>query len=237
MQRGPVRPLEWAPMPPDPALAPAKPDARFHPVPVLAVSLLLGSVAGTGVAYFPIVMFCGAVVLLLLLGLLSWTSRCAPAFACLVYGVFLFGAVSAALAQAHADSTALLRSLRPDVGSGGALPSGAPSRIVGPGGARSSAPPGNKVSLVGEIVEPVRYGPDRASAVVLIRSVQEVAEPVTGRLRLTIRGPVPPLVVGDLIEVETRVKPPHGLRNPGGFDYEAHLRRAGIQAVGSVRCV
>src|SRR5437870_7355186 len=31
LERGPVRPSEWAPMPPDPALAPAEPEARLQP--------------------------------------------------------------------------------------------------------------------------------------------------------------------------------------------------------------
>ncbi len=176
-------------------------------MPVLAVSFLLGSVAGAGVPYLPVTIFCLVVLLLLGLFVLSRTGRCVPAFAGLVFGVFLLGTVLAALAQARLDVYTL-------------------SRFAGPG----------KVRVVGEIAEPVRYGPDRASAVVSVRRILTSARtlPVAGRLRVTIRGVAPPLYVGDVVQFETRVRPSHGLLNPRGFDYGAHLKRAGIQAVGSI---
>lgn len=98
-----------------------------------------------------------------------------------------------------------------------------------------TAGPG-RVDLVGTIDAPVRYGPDRAFAVVSVQRLLSLghASPAEGRLRLAIRGSVPSLVVGDVIEFETRVRPPRGFQNPGGFDYGAHLRQSGIQAVGSV---
>src|SRR2546428_716339 len=93
-----------------------------------------------------------------------------------------------------------------------------------------------KVDVIGVVAEPVRFGPDRA---VVLVSVQRLAlpnqtVPVGGRIRLTVRGSVPPLVVGDVIEFTTRLHPPRGLWNPAGYDYGAHLRRAGVHAVGSV---
>src|SRR3989442_14033649 len=94
----------------------------------------------------------------------------------------------------------------------------------------------HKVDVIRVVEEPVRFGPDRA---VVIVSVQRLAlanrtVPVGGRIRLTVRGAVPPLVVGDVIECTTRLRPPRGLWNPAGYDYGAHLRRAGVHAVGSV---
>lgn len=178
------------------------------PVVVWAVSLLLGSLAGSAVAFFPLSVL---VLLILVLGgtaLWSRLGRCAPASGCAVFGVFLLGAVGAALASAQAESSSLLR-------------------VAGSG----------KVLLSGVIAEPVRFGPDRAVAVVDVRQVAGAeggTRPVEGRIRLSMRGAAPPLVVGDLIEFESRLRPPGGLMNPGGYDGAAHLRRAGIQAVGSV---
>lgn len=178
------------------------------PVVVWAVSLLLGSLAGSAVAFFPLSVL---VLLILVLGgtaLWSLLGRCAPASGCAVFGVFLLGAVGAALASAQAESSSLLRA----AGSG-------------------------KVLLIGVIAEPVRFGPDRAVAVVDVRQVAGTeggTRPMEGRIRLSMRGAAPPLVVGDLIEFESRLRPPGGLMNPGGYDGAAHLRQAGIQAVGSV---
>jgi competence protein ComEC len=164
-------------------------------------------VAGTGVGYFPVSTLCIVVLLLLCLFFLARTGRYSPGLVCLVYGVFLLGTVSAALAHLRGDTLAVPQSL----GSG-------------------------RVALVGRIAEPVRYGPGRASAVVSVQRLLTPAEsvPVEGRIKLNLHGTVPPLVVGDLIRFETKVRPPRSLQNPGGFDYAAHLRRSGVQAVGSV---
>lgn len=41
--------------------------------------------------------------------------------------------------------------------------------------------------------------------------------------------------VGDRLELDVRLKPPHGYSNPGGFDYELWLLANGIDATGYVR--
>ena len=172
------------------------------------MSLLLGSLVGSAFVFFPVSVLC---LLILVFGgaaLLSFIGRCSPASGCAVFGVFLLGTVGAVLAQAQADSSSLLRS-------------------AGPG----------KVGVIGVIAEPVRFGPDRAVAVVAVQQLvgaEGGTYPVSGLARLSIRGAVPPLVVGDRIEFESRLRPPGGLSNPGGYDYAGHLRRAGIHAVGSV---
>ena len=174
---------------------------------VLSCALLLGVFLGSGVAYFPVSI---ASLVLLVLGGVLWLSsvgRCSPGFGCLVFGVLLAGLASAALAQLKAEPPAWIRTV----------------------GAQ-------KVDVIGVVAEPVRFGPDRA---VVIVSVQRLAlpdrtVPVGGRIRLAVRGAVPPLVVGDVIEFTTRLHPPRGLWNPAGYDYGAHLRRAGVHAVGSV---
>ncbi|MBI3808904.1 MAG: DNA internalization-related competence protein ComEC/Rec2 [Nitrospirae bacterium] len=178
-----------------------------RPVVVWAVSLLLGSLAGSAFVFFPVSILC---LLILVLGgavLLSLIGRCSPASGCAIFGVFLLGTVGAALAHAQAGSSSLLRS-------------------VGPG----------KADLIGVIAEPVRFGLDRAVAVVAVQRLVEQGgtRPLAGRIKLSLRGAAPPLVVGDLIEFETKLRPPGGLLNPGGYDYAGHLRRSGIHAVGSV---
>lgn len=180
---------------------------KVAPVPVLAVGLLLGSLAGSGVPYVPVTILCVTLLFLMSLFVLSWSGRCGPVFSCLVFGIFLVGVVSAALAQVRTGSMTL-------------------PQAAGPG----------KVTVIGEVAEPVRYGPDRAVAVLSVHRILSSVEtgPLDGRLRLSIRGEAPSLYVGDLLQVETKVRPSRGLLNPNGFDYGAYLRRAGIQAGGSV---
>jgi competence protein ComEC len=180
---------------------------KVTPVPVLALSLLVGSVAGSGVPYVPVTVFCVTSFFLAALFVLSRTGWCRPAFSCLVFGMFLYGVVSGGGAQVRTGSLALPQAAGSD-----------------------------KVTVVGEISAPVRYGPDRAVAVLAVHRILAPVEggPLEGRLRVSIRGDAPPLFVGDLVQVQTRVRPSRGQLNPGGFDYGAYLRRAGLQAVGSV---
>ena len=61
---------------------------------------------------------------------------------------------------------------------------------------------------------------------------------VPSRLRLTWRpadAAAPAPLPGERWRVEVRLKPPRGLRNPGGFDYERWLFTRGIGATGYVR--
>jgi len=51
--------------------------------------------------------------------------------------------------------------------------------------------------------------------------------PASGNVLLSIRGENP-LRYGDFIRFHTRLKIPRSFRNPGGFDYERHLRLRGI---------
>ena len=58
--------------------------------------------------------------------------------------------------------------------------------------------------------------------------------PTPGRVRLSWRAPAAPVRLGERWRLQVRLKPPRGLANPGGFDYEAWLFRAGIAATGYV---
>ena len=53
---------------------------------------------------------------------------------------------------------------------------------------------------------------------------------VHGRLRLSVRDLNSEVSSGDIIEVKTKIRRAHGLRNPGGFDYATFLIRHGITA-------
>src|SRR5690606_10084006 len=53
---------------------------------------------------------------------------------------------------------------------------------------------------------------------------------VPKRLRLTWYSPPAPLAAGQRLELVVRLRPPRGLRNPGGFDYERWLFTAGYGA-------
>lgn len=57
-----------------------------------------------------------------------------------------------------------------------------------------------------------------------------------GLIRLSWRGSPPyPLRPGQRWQLTVRLKKPHGLLNPGTFDYSSQLFRQGIRALGSVR--
>jgi competence protein ComEC len=95
------------------------------------------------------------------------------------------------------------------------------------------------VTLEGRLAEePVRFTTDRARLLLDTDAYQQGADrrPVTGRVQLTIYGEAgEPLGEGQRIRLEVRLHRPIGFRNPGAFDYPAHLRREGILLVGSGR--
>ena len=59
--------------------------------------------------------------------------------------------------------------------------------------------------------------------------------PGPDRVRLSWYGPTSRISAGDRWLLTVRLKRPHGLSNPGGFDYERWLFQRGIQATGYVR--
>ena len=100
--------------------------------------------------------------------------------------------------------------------------------------ARRALPPA--VMLEGRLVEePVRWAEDRVRLLLDVEAVYDGAErqPAAGRVQLTAYGQAPALGEGQQVRAEARLHAPIGFRNPGGFDYPAHLRREGILLVGS----
>jgi competence protein ComEC len=91
------------------------------------------------------------------------------------------------------------------------------------------------IKIVGTVVEPVRHAPDRAVMVLECLPMEEDGRTVvTGRIRLTWRGPDAQVRQGDRVTFVARVRPPVGLINPGGFDHGAFLKRHGIDGIASV---
>jgi competence protein ComEC len=86
--------------------------------------------------------------------------------------------------------------------------------------------------------EPVRWPPDRTHLLLDVEAAHLGPErlPTVGRVQLTIYGePTAALGEGQRVLVDARLHRPIGYRNPGGFDYPAHLRREGILLVGHAR--
>ncbi len=63
----------------------------------------------------------------------------------------------------------------------------------------------------------------------------EATVSVPRRVQLSIRSAVPLVRAAERWRLAVRLVQPHGLQNPGGFDYEAHLFRNRIRARGYVR--
>jgi competence protein ComEC len=81
--------------------------------------------------------------------------------------------------------------------------------------------------------EPTRYAADRLRVLLDVERVD--GAPRSGRLQLSVYGMAPPLVEGQRVGVDARLHAASGFRNPGGFDYAAALRRAGISVVATTR--
>ena len=97
---------------------------------------------------------------------------------------------------------------------------------------------GSHVMLSGTVVTPVAHSPNRRTMEVAVEWVQKenIRRSVQGRLRLTWRESDTDVFRGDTITVlRTRLRRPFGTRNPGGFDYGAHLRDRGIHVVATVK--
>ncbi len=93
------------------------------------------------------------------------------------------------------------------------------------------------VTISGVVVDPVAHSPGRMTMIVDVQSTEtnSTSRSVSGNLRLTWREPDTAVFRGDTITVQARLRPPFGMRNPGGFDYGTYLKRHGIHAMATVR--
>jgi competence protein ComEC len=81
--------------------------------------------------------------------------------------------------------------------------------------------------------EPLRWAPDRTR--LLLETEHANAQPRTGRIQATVYGELPDLARGQRVAAELRLHPAVGFRNPGVFDYGAHLARSDIHVLGAGR--
>ncbi|WP_027856991.1 DNA internalization-related competence protein ComEC/Rec2 [Marinobacterium jannaschii] len=75
--------------------------------------------------------------------------------------------------------------------------------------------------------------PEKSAA--LSDAAVEMASPQLRKIRVSWYSPTQALSVGDFLQAEIRLKPPHGLSNPEAFDYELWLLQQGIDATGYIR--
>src|SRR5437899_6436269 len=81
--------------------------------------------------------------------------------------------------------------------------------------------------------EPTRWAPDRTR--LLIDAAHADGSPVSGRIQVTVHGVLPPRTDGQRIAAPLKLHRATGFRNPGTFDYAAHLAREGIRVVATAR--
>src|SRR2546422_1039929 len=82
-------------------------------------------------------------------------------------------------------------------------------------------------------VEPTRSAPARPR--LLLDAEQADGAPASGRIQGTVYGVPPPLTEGQRIAASLKVHPATGFRNPGTFDYAAHLAREDVRVVATAR--
>ncbi|MEX2147660.1 MAG: DNA internalization-related competence protein ComEC/Rec2 [Candidatus Rokuibacteriota bacterium] len=82
---------------------------------------------------------------------------------------------------------------------------------------------------------PTRWAPERTRLVVDVDRVD--GRPHTGRVQIAVYGPAPAVLEGERVSVEARLRRAAGFRNPGTFDYGAHLARDDILVVATAASV
>ena len=173
-------------------------------LPSLTVVFIIGLFVGSLVSYFPL-----SVSFLLFLAACGSTlferfNRLSSPQAIGLYGALLAGVVYWSLAI-H-------------------LPIHAP--MVDP-------PSDTMTQVIGRIVAPVQQSPDRL--VMIVKPDNSVGDSgVIRHVRLTWRTPDRLFFQGDRIRFQTRLRPPSGSLNPGGFDYAVYLEHQGIDVIGTV---
>ena len=70
---------------------------------------------------------------------------------------------------------------------------------------------------------PAPYGRDGIRFVLQVHSLGSDSGPVTGLLRVSARGDLPELSLGDRIAFAGQIRAIRNFNNPGGFDYERYM--------------
>jgi competence protein ComEC len=92
---------------------------------------------------------------------------------------------------------------------------------------------GSLHTVTGRISSPLDRDPGRTAFMLAVDHIDSRA--AAGKLRVTVRDDAFPAAYDDRVSLTGRLHPPRGFRNPGGFDYPAHLSRQGVYAVLSIK--
>ncbi len=170
------------------------------------LAFLIGLVCGAYLPFFPIS------ILLLCVGLafLSWwyerVGRISLVQSLCLFGWLLIGIVYWSIGSLPSSSSLLHQSER------------------------------DKVTLSGVVAGPIRHSQDRVSFTIRVSTLERQGQTrsETGLVRVTWRNPDQSVLPGYEIHLTTRLRPPFGTMNPGGFNYGEYLKRKGVGAVASI---
>ena len=95
------------------------------------------------------------------------------------------------------------------------------------------------VTIVGDIIAPVRHTPEGVVFVVEPRfwTAHDKTLRGSGRIRVSWREPGETPSFGNQVQFTGILRTPYGTHNPGGFDYGRYLQQQGIDAVTTLRGV
>jgi competence protein ComEC len=92
-----------------------------------------------------------------------------------------------------------------------------------------------KITLEGIVEDSYAAFPDKN--ILIVQCVRQIKDssysPISGNIRLVIPGDLQ-FQYGDFIRFHSNIKKIQSFQNPGGFDYERHMKRQGIYAVGFI---
>ncbi len=176
------------------------------PVVSLTLAYAVGILIGHGALYFPIAAGCLLAFGLLTAVLLVFFHRLTPTFALLIAIPCLIGA------SAYLYSTA---------------------RFPADHYTRSFSPDRREHDIAGIVSSPPERDRERTTFTLDLCGIDSV--PVSGVLRVSMRGTASAAGYGDLIRTSGKLYRPAGFSNPGGFDYAAHLARNALHYALSVR--
>ncbi len=95
----------------------------------------------------------------------------------------------------------------------------------------------DKQTITGRILCPIEHGPGKETFVLAVTEVAAGGAgpvPATGRLRVSVYQPPPPIPCGSAVAFSARIRRPRNFESPGTFDFVSHLADQRILALASV---